>query len=260
MGPRRRRTGASRRATGARRGLTGKRGSLPRRLLRFLGLVLITAVALSILAVAAMRYVNPWTSAFMVDAQRHSWFDDDPRPWQLQYEWRDYPQISKNMALSVVAAEDQLFPQHKGFDFKQIRKALNEAERGRRARGASTITQQVAKNLFLWNGRSWFRKGLEAWFTLWIEWLWPKQRILEVYLNIAEFGRGIYGAEAAAQHFFRKPALRLNRAESARLAAVLPNPALFSAARPSRYVQRRQRQIEAQMTALGGTQYIATLN
>jgi monofunctional glycosyltransferase len=238
-----------------------KRGSsLPRRLLRLVGVCIGAAVLLSILAVAALRYVDPWTTAFMVDARRHSWFDDDPRPWKLRHEWRDYPQISRYMALAVVAAEDQLFPMHSGFDFKQIRKALNDAERGRRVRGASTISQQVAKNLFLWNGHSWVRKGLEAWFTVWIEWLWPKQRILEVYLNIAEFGRGIYGAEAAAQYYFRKPASRLNRAESARLAAVLPNPILFSAQRPSRYVRQRQRQIELQMTALGGTQYIATLN
>jgi monofunctional biosynthetic peptidoglycan transglycosylase len=157
----------------------------------------------------------------------------------------------------VVASEDQLFPTHSGFDFKQIHKALDDAERGRRARGASTISQQVAKNLFLWNGHSWVRKGFEAWFTVLIEWLWPKQRILEMYLNIAQFGRGIYGAEAAAQNFFHKPAARLTQAEAARLAAVLPNPLQLRAERPSRYLQRRQLEIEQQMRALGGPSYLA---
>jgi monofunctional glycosyltransferase len=158
-----------------------------------------------------------------------------------------------------VASEDQRFPTHRGFDMDQIRKAMDEAQRGRRARGASTISQQVAKNLFLWNGHSWVRKGLEAWFTVLIETLWPKRRILEVYLNSAEFGYGIYGAEAAAQAFFHKPAARLTRDEAARLAAVLPNPVRMRAERPSQYVQRRQREIATQMAALGGTSYLEGL-
>jgi monofunctional glycosyltransferase len=216
-------------------------------------------VLLSVLSVLLLRYVNPWTSAFMVDARIAAWFDDDPRPWRLQHVWRDYSQISAQLPLAVVASEDQRFPDHRGFDIKQIRKAMDEAQRGRRARGASTISQQVAKNLFLWNGRSWVRKGLEVWFTVLIETLWPKRRILEVYLNSAEFGRGIYGAEAAAQAFFHKNAARLTRDEAARLAAVLPNPVRMRADRPSRYVQRRQREIAAQMAALGGTAYLAGL-
>ena len=220
---------------------------------------MLAAVLLSVLSVLLLRYVNPWTSAFMVDARIASWFDDDPRPWRLQHVWRDYPQISAQLPLAVVASEDQRFPDHRGFDIKQIRKAMDEAQRGRRARGASTISQQVAKNLFLWNGRSWVRKGLEVWFTVLIETLWPKRRILEVYLNSAEFGRGIYGAEAAAQAFFHKNASRLTRDEAARLAAVLPNPVRMRADRPSRYVQRRQREIAAQMAALGGTAYLAGL-
>jgi monofunctional glycosyltransferase len=230
-----------------------------RRLARGIALLGAAALLLSVAAVFTLRFVNPFTSAFMVQARVSSWVDDDPRPWRLQHQWRDYDQISKQLALAVVASEDQLFPAHGGFDFKQIQKALDDAERGRRARGASTITQQVAKNLFLWNGRSWVRKGFEAWFTLLIELLWPKQRILEVYLNIAEFGRGIYGAEAASQAYFRKPAARLARAEAARLAAVLPNPIRLRAANPSRYVQARQAQIEREMAALGGTAYLAGL-
>jgi monofunctional glycosyltransferase len=221
--------------------------------------VALAAVVLSALSVLLLRFVNPWTSAFMVDARIASWFDDDPRPWRLRHQWRDYSQISAQLPLAVVASEDQRFPTHRGFDIEQIRKAMNEAQRGRRARGASTISQQVAKNLFLWNGHSWVRKGLEAWFTVLIETLWPKRRILEVYLNSAEFGYGIYGAEAAAQVFFHKPAARLTRDEAARLAAVLPNPVRMRAERPSQYVQRRQSEIATQMAALGGTSYLAGL-
>jgi monofunctional glycosyltransferase len=237
-----------------------RRRELLRRLWRLLALIVVGAMLLSILAVAVLRFVNPWTSAVIVNARFESWFDDDSKPWRLQREWRDYQQISPQLALAVVAAEDQLFPEHDGFDFKQIQKALDDAERGGRSRGASTITQQVAKNLFLWNGRSYVRKGLEVWFTLLIEVIWSKQRILEVYLNIAEFGRGIYGAEAAAQAYFRKPARSLGRAEAARLAAVLPSPRRYRVLNPGRYVQQRQRQIEAQMAALGGPAYLAPLN
>ncbi len=208
---------------------------------------------------ALLRWVNPWTSAMMVDARVGSWFDKDPRPFVLRQQWRDYNQISRELALAVLSSEDQRFLEHHGFDFTQIQKAMDEAERGGRSRGASTITQQVAKNLFLWNGHSWVRKGLEAWYTVLIEALWSKRRILEVYLNIAEFGRGIYGAEAAAQSFFHKPAARLNRAEAARLAAVLPNPVRMRAEAPGNYLQRRQLEIQAQMAALGGTYFLRGL-
>lgn len=226
-----------------------------RRLLRFAMLAVAGALLLSVLAVLALRWIHPWTSAFMVNARMASLFDDDPRPLQLRYQWRDYEYISRELALAVVASEDQRFPEHHGFDFTQIQKAMDDADRGRRVRGASTISQQVAKNLFLWKG-GWVRKGMEAWFTVLIEALWPKRRILEVYLNIAEFGRGIYGAEAAAHAFFNKPAARLTRAEAARLAAVLPNPLRLKAESPGRYVQRRQQEIEVQMAALGGTYYL----
>ena len=239
--------------------MNGKRIGRLGRALRLLALAVGAALLLSVLAVLAMRWINPWTSAFMVEDRIASWFDADPRPWTLQQRWRDYGQISSQLALAVVASEDQRFPDHHGFDLMQIRKAYDEAQRGRRARGASTISQQVAKNLFLWNGHSWVRKGMEAWFTLLIESFWPKRRILEIYLNVAELGRGIYGAEAAAQAFFHKPAARLTRDEAARLAAVLPNPLRLRADRPSNYVQRRQQEIAIQMAALGGTSYLAGL-
>jgi monofunctional biosynthetic peptidoglycan transglycosylase len=220
---------------------------------------MVGGLLLSIALVLLLRFMDPWTSAVIVNERVSSWFDDRPGALKVQRKWRDYDRISPQLALAVIASEDQRFPDHNGFDFKQIQKAMDEAERGGRSRGASTITQQVAKNLFLWNGRSYLRKGLEAWFTLLIETLWPKQRILEVYLNIAEFGRGIYGAEAAAQVYFRKPAGNLGRAEAARLAAVLPSPRRYSAVTPGPYVQRRQGQIETQMAALGGTGYLARL-
>jgi monofunctional glycosyltransferase len=228
-----------------------------RKLASVLALVLGGALLLSVLAVLALRFVQPWTTAFIVDARVTSWFDDDPQPWKLQREWRDLDAISPQLQLAVIAAEDQRFFEHSGFDFEQIRKALDDAERRGRPRGASTISQQVAKNLFLWNGRSWVRKGMEAWYTVLIEWLWPKRRILEMYLNVAEFGRGIYGADAAARVFYGKDAQRLTRGEAARLAAVLPNPKRYRADMPGPYVVRRQRQIEAQMRALGGTSYLS---
>jgi len=145
---------------------------------------------------------------------------------------------------------------HNGFDFKAIEKARRSNARGRKVRGASTISQQVAKNLFLWSGRSWVRKGIEAWYTVLIETFWPKHRILEMYANIAEFGDGVYGAQAASRTFFGKDASRLTPAESARLAAVLPSPKRYHAARPGPYVQRRTNGIQRQMHHLGGGSYL----
>ncbi|MEO7773985.1 MAG: monofunctional biosynthetic peptidoglycan transglycosylase [Steroidobacteraceae bacterium] len=212
----------------------------------------LAGVLLSASLVLALRRYDPPTSAFMLRARVAAMFE--AQAYQMRYEWRDIAQISPQLAIAVVASEDQQFPWHNGFDFRQIRKAMQD-QRGA-SRGASTISQQVAKNLFLWSGRSWLRKGLEAWCTLLIEWFWPKQRILEVYLNIAQFGRGTYGAEAAAQRFFSKSAKELNLSESALLAAVLPNPLRLRADKPSQYVQRRRGEIGAQMRALGGPRYL----
>ncbi len=156
------------------------------------------------------------------------------------------------MALAVVAAEDQQFPLHRGFDFQSISEALEERRTKGRVRGASTITQQTAKNLFLWEGRSFARKGVEAWFAVLIEALWPKRRILEIYLNIVEFGDGVYGVRSAAMVFFDKEPSQLTRSEAALMAAVLPNPKRFSVVAPSGYMQQRTRQIERQMNNLGG--------
>jgi monofunctional biosynthetic peptidoglycan transglycosylase len=206
--------------------------------------------------VLLMRWVPPVTSAFMIGRQFDALIAGDWK-FRLSYHWRDSSDISRNLPIALVAAEDQTFPVHHGFDFKAIDKALTNNRRGRRVRGASTISQQVAKNLFLWSGRSYLRKGMEAWYTVLIEFAWPKRRILEVYANIAEFGDGVYGAEAAAQAFFDKPASRLTAGESARMAAVLPNPKRYNARNPGPYVQRRVRWIERQVRHLGGPDYLA---
>ena len=169
----------------------------------------------------------------------------------VQQRWVDWPQISPHAKVAVIAAEDQKFPEHHGFDLESINDALEERERGR-TRGASTISQQVAKNLFLWPGHSWARKGLEAYFTVLIETLWPKRRILEVYLNIAEFGSGVFGVGAASEVYFGKRAARLGAADAALLAAVLPSPKRMRVNAPSRYVRSRQDWILGQMRGLGG--------
>jgi len=229
---------------------------------RFVRAAVLGAVAWLVITVGvivALRWINPPTSAFMLQSRIGALVAREPR-YEFRHEWRDWDQISREAALAVVAAEDQRFPQHSGFDLKQIDKALADRERGGRMRGASTISQQVAKNLFLWSGQSWFRKGLEACITVVIELTWSKQRILEVYLNIAEFGRGTYGVEAAAQRFFHKSASRVNRPEAALLAAVLPNPALLRIDAPSNYVRQRQRWIEQQMHGLGGTTYVSRMD
>lgn len=234
------------------------RRSLLRRWLWRLALVGIGALALLILCVLALRWVDPVSSAFMLEA-RLGHLGASP-VYRTDYRWVSLEAISPHAAIAVIASEDQQFPFHTGFDFQSIRQAVQSNARGKRQRGASTITQQVAKNLFLWQGGGYFRKGLEAGITLLVEWLWPKERILEVYLNIAEFGRGIYGVEAAAQRYFHKPAKRLSRQEAALLAAVLPSPLRYRVEAPSRYVQSRQAWILRQMEGLGGTRYLDRLD
>ena len=229
------------------------------RLLRIVGLALVAWTAVTVLAVVALRWIDPPFTAFMI-ADRVGALVTRPPGYDFAYEWRDWENISRYAGIAVVAAEDQRFPEHRGFDFKQIDKALADRERGRRVRGASTISQQVAKNLFLWRGQSWFRKGIEAGITVLIEAAWSKQRILEVYLNIAQFGRGTYGVQAASQRFFRKDAARLTQAEAALLAAVLPAPTRFKADAPSNYVRRRQAWIQRQMVSLGGSAYISNMD
>lgn len=172
-------------------------------------------------------------------------------PDEVRHQWVDLDEISSNMQLAVIAAEDQRYPHHWGFDLNAMAAAFKHNERSSRVRGASTLSQQTAKNLYLCSWRSYIRKALEAWFTLLMELLLSKERILEIYLNIVEFGPGIYGVEAAAQHYFHTSAARLSRHQAALLAAVLPNPYRFNAGAPSGYVQRRANWIARQMRQLG---------
>jgi monofunctional biosynthetic peptidoglycan transglycosylase len=177
----------------------------------------------------------------------------------LKRDYINFEDMSPNIRLAVMASEDQLFPDHNGFDIKSIKKALAKNKKSKRVRGASTISQQVAKNVFLWQGRSWFRKGMEVYFTFMIELLWSKQRILEVYLNVSEMGKGIFGIEAAAQTYFKKSAKKLTRTEAAMIAACLPNPKKYQVKPPSNYVNRRYPWILSQMNNLEGDEDIERL-
>mgnify|MGYP001203849323 CR=1 FL=1 len=215
-------------------------------------------VALTFALVLVLRLIDPPTSAVMLGDRLAAAISGDAR-FRFRQEWTDLERISPHARLAVIASEDQKFPYHWGFDFDEIQNAIDESEDGKPVRGASTISQQVAKNLFLWRGHSFVRKGLEAYFTLLIECLWPKERILEVYLNIAEFGRGVYGVGAASRYYFRAAPARIDRYQAALLAAVLPSPLRFRVEAPSNYVQRRRDWILDQMESLGGPSYLAEL-
>ena len=230
-----------------------------RRWLRWLVALPFLFAAASILQVAVLRFVNPPASAFMAARQLEAWGQGD-LSFRVAYDWRDLEEISPHLPVAMVAAEDQNFANHQGFDLKAIEKARANNAKGRKVRGASTISQQVAKNLFLWRGGGYFRKAIEAWYTLLIELMWPKTRILEVYANVAEFGDGIYGAQAASRSYWHKDAETLSAAESARLAAVLPSPRRYSVSRPGPYVQRRANWIQRQSRQIGGTDYLETLD
>jgi monofunctional biosynthetic peptidoglycan transglycosylase len=235
-----------------------RRRSLPARLLRSAALLLAALLVAGVLAVLALRWVPVPVTAFML-ADRLGALSSGEADYRYAHDWVGWEDISPHAAVAVIAAEDQKFATHHGFDLESIDQALTDAKRGRRLRGASTITQQVAKNLFLWKGQSWLRKGLEAGFTVLIEATWPKRRIIEVYLNSAEFGRGTWGVEAASRRYFGKPAAQLSRSEAALLAAVLPNPKRFRVEAPSNYVRQRQAWILGQMSQLGGAAYLDTL-
>lgn len=237
-----RRPGSRKRARPTQR---SRRPSLARRWAGRVLVALTLALAFLLLLVLLLRWVNPPYSMYMLsDAS-------GPLGSSLYRYWQPIDALPPHVLLAVIAAEDQQFPVHRGFDWRSIRQAVDAHRRGERLRGASTITQQTAKNVFLWHGRSLFRKSLEAGFTLAIETLWPKHRILEVYLNIAEWGPGIFGVEAASRSHFGIPARQLNREQAALLAAVLPNPLGYSPTRPSETVRGRARWIEQQMAQLG---------
>ncbi|MCU0467106.1 MAG: monofunctional biosynthetic peptidoglycan transglycosylase [Arcicella sp.] len=208
----------------------------------------------SIVTIFILKFIPVWITPTMID--RKITAIAEGRDSEIHSDWEPYENISKEAALAVVASEDQLFPQHNGFDFKAMWGAFRHNLKGKRIKGASTISQQVAKNVFLWQGRSYIRKILEVYFTFMIELIWGKERILEVYLNVAETGKMTFGVEAASLRFYGHSANSLSRNEAARIAAVLPSPNRFSIANPSGYVQRRTNFIMRQMRGLGGKAYL----
>nr|WP_154928608.1 monofunctional biosynthetic peptidoglycan transglycosylase [Pantoea agglomerans] len=229
------------------------KGSAGQRIRRIAGRLLLVWLGVWLAGILLFSFLPVPFSAVMVERQVGAWLRGD-FSYVAHSDWVGHDEISPWMGLAVIASEDQKFPTHWGFDVAAIESVLDNSDS--RMRGASTLSQQTAKNLFLWDGRSWIRKGLEAGLTVGIETVWTKRRILTVYLNIAEFGSGIFGVEAASQHYFHKPASRLTAADAALLAAVLPNPIRYRAAAPSGYVRSRQQWILRQMRQLGGEGFL----
>ena len=209
------------------------------------GKIILWFILVSILWVLAYRFINPPITILMV---QRSWEDKNGK---IDKKWVNFEEISDNMKRAAVAAEDQLFLQHIGFDIKAIEKAYASNAKGKKVRGGSTISQQTAKNVFLWPGRSFIRKGFEAYFTLLIELLWSKERILEVYLNVIEMGDGIYGAEAAAQKYYGKSCRKLSKSEASLIAACFPNPLRWNPNKATSYIYHRQYLIMRNMRRLG---------
>ncbi|GFM72767.1 monofunctional biosynthetic peptidoglycan transglycosylase [Pseudomonas cichorii] len=236
----------------------GQAISMLRFLLHRVAKILLWFAVGSFVLVLVLRWVPPPGTALMIERKIESWVDGEPI--DLQRTWQPWNKISDNLKIAVIAGEDQKFAEHWGFDINAIQAAILHNERGGSIRGASTLSQQVSKNLFLWSGRSYPRKALEAWFTVLIELLWSKERILEVYLNSVEWDEGVFGAQAAAQHHFGINASALSMQQASYLAAVLPNPRQWSASHPSSYVSRRAGWIRQQMRQLGGDGYLAELN
>ena len=218
-----------------------------KKLFRFLGKLFFWCVVTSIGLVVLYKYVPvPATPLMLI-----RYVESKNENKTLKHNWVSLSKISKNIQLAVICSEDQKFLEHNGFDIEAIEKAYEHNKKGKRVRGGSTISQQTAKNIFLWSGRSWLRKGLESYFTFLIEKIWSKERILEVYLNSIEMGQGIYGIEAAAQHWFKKSAANLSAYEAAAIASILPNPRKYRANPASIYIQNRQQWIVNQMQFYG---------
>jgi monofunctional biosynthetic peptidoglycan transglycosylase len=226
-----------------------------RRIWKFFLYFLIIYFGTSILFVVAYRFINPPVTPLMVIRLVQQAYHG--QAIKLKHDWIPLNDMSTSLPQAVVAAEDNLFLEHSGFDFEAIQKAkeFNEKKKGKKVRGASTITQQTAKNVFLWPQRSWVRKGLEVYFTVLIELVWGKKRIMEVYLNVIETGKGIYGVETASQHYFGKSAAKITRGEAALIAAILPNPLKWNPSSPTAYIQRRQQWILWNMNNIGKLGY-----
>jgi monofunctional biosynthetic peptidoglycan transglycosylase len=213
----------------------------------FLGLkVMLMSILLSVGVVVLYKYVAPPISGMMV----YKWWEQEN--YSIDYRWKSLQEIDSSVPLAFMASEDQKFLNHNGFDIVAIRKAIETNKDAKKKRGASTISQQVAKNVFLLPTRSYFRKGLEVYFTFLIEFVWGKERIMEVYINVVELGEGVYGIEAASQNYFKKSASKLSRIEAALVATSLPNPLFYSLAKPKAYMQKRKLWVLRQMNNLGG--------
>lgn len=216
---------------------------------RFVLAGVVLMLVLPLLFFIVFRFVPVPFTSFMVTASVNGVFEE--KPYETRHDWVPMEDISPRLQRAVIASEDQKFPDHYGLDIEAMQNALQHNQRSKRIRGGSTISQQLTKNIFLWSGRSYVRKGIEAWLTVLMETVWSKERILEVYLNSVEFGRGIYGVEAAAQHYFKKSAKKLSSREAALLAAALPSPRKRNPAKPSGYMNSRAAWIQAQMARLG---------
>lgn len=220
-------------------------------IIRFLKRLLLVLLISHLVYLIALRWVNPPITITQLSQMINQ--------KKLKRDYIAYNEMGINSKLSVIASEDQLFPTHNGFDFKEMEKAYQDIQKGKRFRGGSTISQQVAKNVFLWQGRSWVRKALEAYFTFMIEMIWGKERILEMYLNTSEMGIGVFGIEAASEYYFNKPAKDLTASEAARIAAALPNPRKYRVNPPSPYISNRASAIQRHMRNLRGSKALEEL-
>ncbi len=229
------------------------KGGLLKLILRVLKLVVIVFVAGSIFFVVLFRFINPPFTLLMIERgfERKAAGKD----WKIDKQWKSFDQISDPMKRAAVAAEDQTFLENHGFDFRSIELAIKKNENSKKLIGGSTISQQTAKNVFLWPGRSLVRKAFEAWFTILMETFWSKKRIMEVYLNVIEMGDGIYGAEAAAQNYFHKPASELTNQEAAAIAVIFPSPLKWSVSKPTRFIRHRRYLIMRNMRRLGPLEF-----
>ena len=224
-----------------------------KKIFRFLWKATLWFLGLSILSVIIFKWVPVPITPLMITRVIENKIDGNEA--YLNHDWEPLENISPNLQKAVIASEDGYFLKHWGFDFKAMQKAFKNNQKGRRIKGGSTISQQTAKNVFLWQGRSYLRKGLEAYFTVLIEIIWGKERIMEVYLNSIEMGDGIYGAQAAAQHWHRKDAIDLSRNDAAGIAAILPNPRIYKATNSSSYTNKRKSKILRVMRQTGTIEY-----
>ncbi|HET8827711.1 MAG TPA: monofunctional biosynthetic peptidoglycan transglycosylase [Pelobium sp.] len=222
-------------------------------MLRWISKAFLYFIGISIFWVLLYKFINPPVTYLMV--QRAFERKAADKSWKIDKEWKDFDELSFNLRKAAIAGEDANFLNHNGFDFEAIQKAFQKNQKGKKLRGGSTISQQTAKNVFLWPGRSYIRKAFEAYFTFLMELFWSKNRILEVYLNVIEMGDGIYGAERASQTYFKKPSTKLSKSQAALIVAVLPNPRKWSPAKPTKYIYHRQSLILRNMRDLGKIEF-----